>query len=242
MTVLEIALIAVVFVASLLQAVTGIGYGIIAGPVLLIAMGDSAAIQVTIVLSTVISLLLCRSCLRQVNVALLKPLFGGACFGMAAGAILFAHASLEDLKWGAAVAVLAMAAISTGVLERHPLFRRDNGPRRVMVGTASGALTATLAMPGPPVAAYATAIRCGKEEIRATVLLTNLFSYPVALAMQGVTSGLAFEALPMCALLVLPVIAGTLSGHVAMKHVPERYFRWMITILLLAAAALLLTH
>ncbi len=242
MTTLELALIAVVFLASLLQAVTGIGFGVIAGPILLIAMGDTAAIQVTIVLATVISLILCRASLRQVNLSLLRPLFTGACIGMMGGAALFAYATLEDLKWGAAVAVLAMAGISTGILERHPLFRRDSSSRRVLVGVASGAMTATLAMPGPPVAAYATAIRYSKAEIRATVLLTNLFSYPVALAMQGVTSGLATYALPMCALLVLPVIAGTICGNVAMKHVPEKYFRRLITILLVAAAVLLMTN
>ena len=242
MTFPELALVAAVFAASLLQAATGIGFGVIAGPVLLIVMGDSAAIQVSIVLSTIISLILCPGCIGLVSAPLLRPLIAGAVIGMAGGAALFAAASLEDLKWGAAVAVLAMAAMATGFLERYPLFRKDSPSRRVLVGAASGAMTATLAMPGPPVAAYATAIRRGKAEIRATVLVANLFFYPVALAMQGVASGLATHALPLCALLALPVIAGALAGHVAMKHVSERHFRWLITAVLVAAAALLMTN
>ena len=232
-------LVAIVFGAALLQAVTGLGFGLIAGPALLLFMDSFAAVQVTIVLSFAIALALSPTTLPKVEWSLLKPLFLGICLGAVAGAVTFSHVSLQDLKWGAAVTVLAMAVISTGVLERHPLFRRDNGARRLAVGTLSGALTASLAMPGPPVAAYATALRHAKETIRATTLVTLLFAYPVALAMQAGISGVSGQMAPMCATLMIPALAGTLAGYLLGRAVPESIFRWLITGLLLASAAAL---
>ena len=74
-------LVGVVFVASSLQAITGIGFGVIAGPSLLVAMGSSSAIQVSIALSFLIAILLCPSTLRKVNWILLKPLLFGVAIG-----------------------------------------------------------------------------------------------------------------------------------------------------------------
>ncbi len=235
----SVLLVAIVFSAALLQAVTGLGFGLIAGPALLVFMDSSAAIQVTIVLSFAIALALSPSTLPRVDWSLLKPLSLGICLGAIAGAVTYSHVSLQNLKWGAAAAVLAMAAISTGFLERHPLFRRDNDVRRLATGALSGALTATLAMPGPPVAAYATALRHGKETIRATTLVTFLFAYPVALAMQAGMSGVSERAAPMCAALLFPALAGTLTGYLLGRAVPESIFRWLITVLLVASAAAL---
>ena len=47
-----------VLAASLLQAATGIGFGVIAGPILLLALDSGAAIQVSIALSFAIALAL----------------------------------------------------------------------------------------------------------------------------------------------------------------------------------------
>ena len=50
-----LAMHAAVFVASLLQAATGIGFGVIAGPIILLAMNSGSAVQVTILLSLMIA-------------------------------------------------------------------------------------------------------------------------------------------------------------------------------------------
>ncbi len=47
-----------VFGASALQSATGIGFGIIAGPALLIVLNDGSAIQVSVMLNLLIALLL----------------------------------------------------------------------------------------------------------------------------------------------------------------------------------------
>ncbi|MCH8244510.1 hypothetical protein IIB97_01325 [Patescibacteria group bacterium] len=54
-----------IFAAATLQSATGIGFGVIAGPVLLVVLNDSAAIQVSIILNLLIAMLLAPSKKRQ---------------------------------------------------------------------------------------------------------------------------------------------------------------------------------
>ena len=46
-----VVLMVAVFGASALQSATGIGFGVIAGPILLILLNDGSAIQISIVLN-----------------------------------------------------------------------------------------------------------------------------------------------------------------------------------------------
>ena len=68
-----IALHAAVFAAALLQAATGIGFGVIAGPIILMVMNSGAAVQVTILLSLLIAVVLAPSLYGQVH----KKVLGG---------------------------------------------------------------------------------------------------------------------------------------------------------------------
>ena len=236
MTAIALVIIVVVFVAALLQAATGIGFGIVAGPILLVAMGDTAAIQVTIVLSTIPSLILVRRSLDAADPALLKHLLGGAAAGLVAGALLFATATVESLTWGAATAVLAMAVLSTGFHERRVTVRRNSIAGRLLTGLMSGAMTATLAMPGPPVAAWASTTGLKKAQTRATLLIVALVCLPAALALQALVEGIPYRVVDECLWLAAPVVAGTFLGQVIAGRVPERLFRKLVTVLLVLVA------
>ena len=243
MTAMALAvLMMVVFLAALLQAATGMGFGIIAGPVLLIAMGDTSAIQVTIVLSTIPSLILIRRSLDAADPTLLLHLLGGAAAGLAVGALLFATATVADLTWGAAAAVLAMAVLSTGFHERRVMIHGNNIAGRLLTGLVSGVMTATLAMPGPAVAAWASATGLNKTRTRATLLVVALICLPVALVLQGVVEGIPYRVVDDCMWLAPGAVAGTFLGQVIAGRVPERLFRRLITVLLVLVALALVVR
>lgn len=229
-----------VFAASVMQAVTGIGFGVIAGPVLLVTMGSAGAVQVSIVLSFLIALLLAPSTWRQVNGGLLRALMLGVLLGTPLGALAFAALPLSALKLMAAVTVGAMTLIAAGLLSRYPVFERDTPLRRAGAGVLCGALNATLAMPGPPVAAYATAIRSAKETIRATTLATFLFAYPVAFLCQAALAGISPELLPVALPLAVPTLLGTLCGMLIAPRVNPGLFRWLTVAFLAGSVAMLL--
>ncbi|SHJ82226.1 Sulfite exporter TauE/SafE, partial [Shimia gijangensis] len=236
---LPLLLVGAVFAASMLQAVTGIGFGVIAGPVLIVTMANAGAIQASILLSLLIALLLSPSTIPRVNRRLLAPLFLGVCIGTPIGALAFLTLTISSLKLCAAVIVGFMTLVAAGVLSRFPIFENDTRIRRVGIGVVSGILNAALAMPGPAVAAYATAIKSDKSTIQATTLVTFLLAYPVAFAFQAVFVGISNEALEISMKLVLPTLSGTVLGASVARFVPERLFK-SVTVLFLIMSVLLL--
>ncbi|WP_204113132.1 sulfite exporter TauE/SafE family protein [Shimia biformata] len=232
-------LVGAVFAASLLQAVTGIGFGVIAGPILLVTMASAGAIQVSIVLSFLIALLLAPITLPLVNWRLLRPLFAGVCLGTPIGALAYLNLTLDNLKLFAAVVVGAMTVIATGVLARYPFFQTDSARRRGVVGVFCGVLNAALAMPGPPVAAYVTAIKSDPNIVRATTLVTFLLSYPIALGFQALFVGVSDTLAPTVTALALPTVGGTLSGVIMARILRARHLKWL-TVLFLMISTLML--
>jgi uncharacterized membrane protein YfcA len=238
---LPVLLIVAVFIASMLQAVTGIGFGVIAGPVLLVTMASAGAIQVSIVLSFLIALVLAPITIPRVQQRLLKPLFIGVCLGSPLGAIAFLTVSLETLKIIAACVVGFMTLVAAGVLSRYPMFEVDTKSRRVGVGAISGFLNTTLAMPGPPIAAYATATKSDKATIQATTLVTFLLAYPVAFAAQTFFIGISADALAVTLRLLVPTLGGVLAGLAVGSLLPNVLFR-LTTIIFLSLSVFMLVQ
>ncbi|WP_164660235.1 sulfite exporter TauE/SafE family protein [Tropicibacter sp. Alg240-R139] len=232
-------LVGSVFAASVLQAATGIGFGVIAGPVLLVTMANVGAIQVSILLSFLIALLLSPITIPRVQWPLLKPLFLGVCIGTPPGALAFVMLPIDTLKLIAAIVVGFMTLVAAGLLARYPVVEQDSKVRRVFAGTICGFLNTTLAMPGPPIAAYATAIKSKKATIQATTLVTFLMAYPIALVLQTLAVGLSGEAVGVSVRLMGPTIVGTSVGLLISNRLPEQVFRWA-TIIFLATSVFIL--
>jgi uncharacterized membrane protein YfcA len=232
-------IIVVVFAASMMQSITGIGFGVIAGPVLLVSIGGAEAIQVSIVLSLLIAVILAPSTIPRVNFSLLRPLLIGVLLGTPIGATAYATLSLDALKIVAALVVAFMTLIASGLLTRHPIFEEDTRKRRVAIGMVCGALNVTLAMPGPPVAAYATAIKSDKQIIRATTLVTFLFAYPVALSLQGVTTGFSSALFSVALPLAIPTVFGTITGMLVAPLFSQKVFNWLTVVFLIASVMVL---
>lgn len=149
-----------VFAAALLQAATGIGFGIIAGPILLIVMGSASAVQVSILLSLFISALIVPTLRRSIDRTLLLRLTVGSMAGLPLGIYLFLNIDLDMLKFLAGLVVLFMAIVvwRSGTAAKSissdppaPPHSRSRA-HDFATGLLSGAMTTSLAMPGPPVA------------------------------------------------------------------------------------------
>ena len=108
-----LALHLAVFAAALLQAATGIGFGIIAGPIILMVMNSASAIQVSILLSLLIALVLAPSLYGRADKPLLARLLLGAMAGLPLGIFVYLQVGVDLLKLLAGLAVL-VAGIGAG--------------------------------------------------------------------------------------------------------------------------------
>lgn len=237
---------AAVLLAALLQAATGIGFGVIAGPVILLALDSGAAVQVTILLSLLIALVLAPTVYRRVDRPLLARYLLGSLAGLPLGILVFLQVSVDVLKLLAGVAVLFMALSASGRFARSPAAGDPRWDGRVDrrvdygIGLLSGAMSASLAMPGPVAAARLSALARPKDTVRATVLVLFIPSYLAAMAFQAGFAAVQWPTLSLTASLVPATLVGVLLGRLSASRIGERAFRRLIVAVLLATAVSLL--
>ncbi len=233
---------AAVLAAALFQAATGIGFGILAGPIILMVMNSGSAVQVTILLSLLIAVVLAPSLYRRADKTLLSRLLVGTLVGLPIGILVFVQVSVDLLKLLAGLAVLFMAFSATGLLGLDPLNGKARGARvkDYGIGVLSGAMSASLAMPGPVAAAHMSSLAYAKDTIRATILVMFVFSYSAAIAFQAVLVGVSGETLSLAATLVPATLIGIFLGRISVGWISERGFRWLISIVLVATSISLL--
>ena len=230
---------ATVLLAALLQAATGIGFGVIAGPIaLMVVINQGSAIQMTILLSLLVCVLLVPSLYRKADKALLNRMLFGTAVGLPLGVYGFLQVSVDVLKLVAALSVLVMA----GFVTRH-LGRDVSANRRISqkwqdigVGVVSGVMSVTLAMPGPAPAAHMSALGYTKEMIRATASVLFALSYSAAILFQAAVVGVSLETLSHTAMLLPATLVGVYLGRKATGRIREQTFRNIIVSVLVATA------
>ncbi len=230
-----------IFGASALQSATGIGFGVIAGPVLLIVLNDGAAIQISVLLNLLIALLLAPSLRQKSDRRLLKSLLFGLAIGSPLGLLIYLQVDIALLKSFAGVVVLfTLFLVLRG--DRVSSFLRSDVVGRfeqVSIGVIAGIMGGSLAMPGPVPAAWMSARGFGKDTIRATILVMFVVAYTIALLLQFGLAGISTDTLKLTAMLAPPTLAGIIVGHILSSRISELAFRWLLTIILAFTAIFL---
>lgn len=234
----QLALHFATFCAAALQTIIGIGFGVAAGPALMLAMQGASAVQVSVLLSFLVSAALCRSSFRQADRIAFRDFLGGALPGVLLGALAFFLIAFDLLKTLAGATVLAMLVLT--FLAPKRAGSRDSRSGRLMAGGACGFLTALLAMPGPPLAAYLLFARIDVAKVRATTLAMFMFAYPAAFAAQALAAGVEKATLSTAAALAPAALLGVCCGTLLAKRVSERLFRQVVRVVLLIAGSALL--
>jgi len=230
-----------VFGAAALQSATGIGFGVIAGPVLLIALNSGSAIQISIVLNLLIALILLPSLWQQADRRLLTRLLIGLAIGSPVGLLIFLNMDIVVLKAfaGLAVAFTLFLILRSNRAPSHAPTLAAKNSEQISIGVLSGIMGASLAMPGPIPAAWMSARRFSKETIRATILMMFVFAYVVALALQFGLVGIGADTMRLSAMLAPSTIVGILVGRSLVSRVTEQTFRYLLVIVLASTAIIL---
>lgn len=239
---LEIVVLSIaIFGASALQSATGIGFGVIAGPALLITLNDSAAIQISVMLNLLIALLLAPSLRRHFDRRLLKSFLIGLTIGSPFGLMIYLHLDVALLKLLASIVVLFTLYFLLRGDRVSVDFQGDatGNTERIAIGFIAGMMGSSLAMPGPVPAAWMAAKRFDKGTIRATILVMFVFAYAVALLLQSALAGINTDALKLTAVLVPSTIAGILVGQFLSSRISELTFRRLLTMILAFTAIFL---
>ena len=223
-----------IFGASALQAATGIGFGVIAGPVLLIVLNDGSAIQVSVLLNLLIATILAPSLRQKADRRLLKSLLIGLAIGSPLGLLIFLQMDISLLKVFAGLVVLFTLFLVLRGNRASPSSEGDVAGRfeQVSVGVIAGIMGGSLAMPGPVPAAWMSARGFDKDTIRATILVMFIAAYTIALLLQFALANISMDTLMLTAMLAPPTLAGILVGHILSSRISEAVFRRLLLVIL----------
>jgi|SRR5680860_43361 len=239
----------IVFFASVLQASTGFGFAIMATPFLLLVFDSRECVQISIILSFVVSLLLIRTIIKDVDKGLLSRLIIGSVVGVPLGAFFFKFVNLDILKITVSIVIL----IVTFILMKRPLKIKpklkkedssDNPPverdtaaitaiegmiilkkTQFFVGLCAGLFTTSIGMPGVPLILFYNAMNTKKEKARSTTLAFFIFVYIISLATQLLTVRTNLDIVASSLALIPVVAGGVFVGNILFDKINQITFQ-----------------
>jgi uncharacterized protein len=226
------------FAGAAVQSATGFGFALVLSPALFAVMDPVEAVTALLALGLALNLLVLfeRGRPEHVDWRALAPTLAAALPGLALGAVALTQLSKEALQVAVGVAVILAAAWQL----REPVPRRASGRRAsgLAAGFASGALTTSVSVSGPPLVLWLKARGLRPEEFRASLaasfLLLNLAGGAVLLGAEGFG---AFDAEAVAGLLVL-VVVGYAVGALAFRRLDrERFFTLVLALVVVTGLA-----
>lgn len=184
-----------VFVGAAAQRITGMGFALVAAPLLILVIGGFAGVLVVNVCAALTSLAVLTRLWREVNWARWRVLVAGALIGILPGAWLVSVAPKEWLD--VVVGALVVAGLVSALLVRSP-FTGGAGGILLASGAVSGLMSVTAGVGGPAVSAYAVATGWEQRVFAATMqpyfLTIGLLSVSAKLVLHPTVSPLSVLA------------------------------------------------
>lgn len=234
---MEIALvIAAVLVASTAQRLTGMGFALVAAPLLIIATGPIVGVMLAILAGGASSLLMLWRVWRDVEWLRALALSASAVVGIVVGAAIAAYSPRPLLQVVIGLVVLVALGISPLLARRRAI---SGGPVvTASAGIASGVLNATAGLAGPPLTVYAVLSRWPQRAFAATLQPFFIATTVVTLIIKSLFTPDAWPELSLWAWvgLAAALVAGMVIGELLAKRVPDRAARRAVIALAAAGA------
>ena len=238
-----IVLAATTFGSSLLYSISGFGFAVLAAPLFLLFLDPARAIQLIIIISTVLSIVVLRGLLPAIAPRLLLRLALGSLVGLPLGLIAFRYADPILVRAAAGTIIFGFAILMA--VSRHRSGQPGQGKHwtafamspglDLAAGAVSGFAGALVGQPGPPVLIYLLLAGAAARTVRATLLAFFALSYGVTLASHAATIGIPTPTWLAAAILIPFAFLGGLAGRPIGDRLGAEAFA-MLAIALLAVA------
>jgi uncharacterized protein len=208
--------------AGVVTGTTGFGLALISTPILLFVYEPKTVIFLTAVFSVFINTAVVLDSWREAHRRLALALLVPACVGIIAGAevLRVVDPSYIRLAVGAVVVFSALLLVRD---IRLPGADTRWGP--VVAGSASGALSTSTGLAGPPIVLLLASCNLPKHQFRGTSAFYFLFMSVVTLIILAVRGLVDAEELPLAAALVPAGMVGKVIGTAFLKGISEAAFR-----------------
>jgi uncharacterized membrane protein YfcA len=223
-----------------LQAATGFGFALLAGPSLYAVMAPSHAVALLLILGLCVNVLVLAGERRALAVDWvgLRPAMLAALPGLPIGAVLVRVLPGDALR--VAIGVIVCSLVADRLLRRAPAGRPAPGrATAAAAGLAAGVLTTSTTTNGPPLALWLGGRGLPPATVRDTVsaafLILDAVGLVVVLAVVGPHRALA-EAIWLPALIPV-VLLGHLAGSWLFRRLPAHRYDQLLLLAVAAAGA-----
>jgi uncharacterized membrane protein YfcA len=223
-----------------LQAATGFGFALLAGPSLYAVMAPSHAVALLLILGLCVNVLVLAGERRALAVdwAGLRPAMLAALPGLPIGAVLVRVLPGDALRVG--IGLIVCSLVADRLLRRAPAGRPAPGrTTAVVAGLSAGVLTTSTTTNGPPLALWLGGRGLPPATVRDTVsaafLVLDAVGIVVVLAIVGPQRALA-EAVWLPALIPV-VLLGHLAGSWLFRRLPAHRYDQLLLFAVAAAGA-----
>lgn len=230
-------LIAIVFLAALLQTTSGFGFALMAMPLAALVIGvNAAAPLVALVGCTLYAVNLARY-RRGLEWRALWPLALAAALGVPLGVWALDNLNEGLVKSALGVILMAYALYSLWRPQTEPL-RSDlwAWPAGFLAGVLGGAFNT----PGPPVILYGDLKQWPRDLFRSTLQALFLFSGSLVILSHAAAGNLTTAIIPTYLLLLPALLLGVWIGSRVDRRLSTRRFRLLVLCLIFATGVLLL--
>ena len=223
---------AALLLATALQAATGFGFALLAGPVVFVALPPARGVALLLILGVVVNLLVLLGERRRaevdpgVAVALVAALPG-----LVVGALILRVVPADALR--VAIGVVVLALVAARLRPRRHVPRRDPGPQAAaLAGLAAGALTTSTTTNGPPLALWLAGRGLPPAVVRDTAstafLALDVVGLVAVLAIVGAGTSLADARLLLA--LLPAVLVGHRAGRWLFRRLPGHRYEQVLLV------------
>ncbi|QGU08002.1 Sulfite exporter TauE/SafE [Corynebacterium occultum] len=233
MITLAIVLILTVLLGSIFQRITGLGLGLVGGPVLAFVLGPVAGVTMINGLSIINAANNAWAVRKKTDWAKFRVLAGGLILGsLPAVGIIF----LVDGPWlMIAIGVMVLLALSVASFkpERFNISPEAKLPM-IIAGTAGGFMSTVAGIAGPALTVYARMVKWEHRDFVSTLhpilLVANTLSFLLKIFLVG---GMDFAAVPwwLWLLSIVFIFVGASAGDALNKFVSNTWARRLATLL-----------
>lgn len=218
----------IIFATSVVQAVAGFGFALLAVPLMVVVIDLQSAVIISSFVGTLSNMLQSWQLRRNINRNMTRRFLLATAVGSPVGLLLFVYANQSALKIVLGLSILfGVFVLSRGLELQHVSSWLD-----WIMGVLSGVLLMATSTNGPPLVFVLQARRIDPATFRATLNMVFLVSGTFGLVMFGLAGEIFRSDVNVAAFAIPAMVIGVSTGVVIRKYVQQELFKKIVLFLL----------
>ena len=218
----------IIFATSVVQAVAGFGFALLAVPLMVVVIDLQSAVIISSFVGILSNMLQSWQLRRNINRNMTRRFVLATAVGSPVGLLLFVYANQSALKIVLGLSILfGVFVLSRGLELQHVSSWLD-----WIMGILSGVLLMATSTNGPPLVFVLQARRFDPATFRATLNMVFLVSGTFGLVMFGLAGEILRSDVNVAAFAIPAMVIGVSTGVVIRKYVQQELFKKIVLFLL----------